>query len=94
MSDDDIRDDDDDMTMLELEEDDAALILRANGDIESFIPELGDAQTVQRGTPLMMAAVLMYILSDEKRYQALEEEFLDLCQETPPPNMPPNKLLH
>lgn len=76
---DDKSGDDKDMPLIELEDGDAAIVIRTTGDVESFMPVGDDEDTVTSGSPALVSAVLMYILTDENRYRALEEEFLDLC---------------
>lgn len=81
----------DEVTTLELANEDAAVILRADGGIESFLPE-NDDEYIEPGSPTMVAAVLMYILSDDNRYRALENEFLDMCGKLPDSDQGPGML--
>lgn len=64
---------------IELDEGDAALVLRKDGRIQHVVSNLKDGDEVFEGSPEMQIAVLLYVLTDENRYRALEDEFLQFA---------------
>lgn len=76
-------DEDEAMPTIVLGDGDAAIIIKSTGDIESLMPVDGDdSQDVSPGSPTVIVAVLMYLLTDENRYRAIEAEFLSLCRQS------------
>lgn len=65
---------------LVLEYGDAAIIVREDGTLETFLPPEDDGVLIAPGSATMVASVLLYLLTDENRYMALEAEFIDLCR--------------
>ncbi len=76
---------------VDLDTGDAAIIIRTNGDIETILPIGPDDSDIRPGDPTMVAGILIYILTDEKRFAALQQEFIELCNKA---KTEPEKLLH
>lgn len=89
----DAASDEEEPTVLDLGDMDAAIIFRQNGEFESFMPAIeDDGEFVEAGSPAMVVAVLMYLLANEERFAALEQEFMEHCMNSA--QEPVETLLH
>ncbi len=81
---------------LALEDGDACLVIRKDGEILCVVPDMEDSETVDVGDPALTVHVLMWLLKSD-RWSELEQEFVTKCQTAPKPaakKAPEKKLLN